>query len=227
MTKAKAHPHLFFRTGRQVWVGGRELRRRILAIAASDSKAMRGPTAVRFLWLLPLALSLGGCIDSGLDLSASLPPAFPLAEGFYQAVNDPKSPPFKIVRSSGEYRAIDPKSPNGQGAIFALMDPDHTSVFIAEDKTSAKDLTPQRYVYYFVKVDESAGRVDLYDFTKADWNRLPGDLKKRLKPGAGVTVIDDADTAAILMALERRLAVRPTMQKTTFRLIRRLDAGEN
>ncbi|HLJ70323.1 MAG TPA: hypothetical protein VKU03_03330, partial [Roseiarcus sp.] len=107
-----------------------------------------------------------------------------------------------------------------------LMDPDQNGVFIAEDKTGAKDVKPRRYVYYFVRVLKSGERVDLYDFTAADWRRLPPDLKRRLKPGASVSVADDADAAAILRAIERRLAERPTLRKTTFRLVRRLDKAE-
>jgi hypothetical protein len=175
------------------------------------------------LALLPIAVSLGGCIDSGVDLSASLPPTFPIADGLYKAVSDPKSPPFKVFRSGSDYRAIDPDGPNGKGALFALIDLDHNGVFVAEDKTSAKDVNPPRYVYYFVRVAPSGDRVDLYDFTKDDWRLLPADLKKRLKPGAGVTISDDSDTAAILGEIDRRLATRPTLTKTTFRLLRKLN----
>lgn len=181
----------------------------------------------RLLAILPLACGLSGCIDSGVDLSASLPPTFPIADGIYKAVDDPKSPAFKVVRSGSNYRAIDPDEPNGKGAVFSLMAVDHTSVFVAEDKTSANDTAPPRYVYYFVRVASSGDRVDLYDFTKDDWARLPADLKRRLKPGAGVTVADDADTAAILGEIDRRLAVRPTLKETTFRLVRKLEPGQN
>jgi hypothetical protein len=179
------------------------------------------------LALLPLAFSLGGCIDSGVDLSASLPPAFPIAEGTYRVVGDPKSPVFKVVRSGSDYRAIDPTAPNGKGAVFALIDLDHNGVFVAEDKTSAKDVNPPRYVYYFVRVGSSGRRVDLYDFTKDDWRLLPADLKKRLEPGAGVTVAEDSDTAAILGEIDRRLATRPTLNVTTFRLVRKAGSGHN
>jgi hypothetical protein len=176
----------------------------------------------RLLAFLPLALGLGGCIDSGADLSASLPPAFPIADGFYKAANDPKSPAFKVVRVGSEYRTIDPNAPDGGGAVFTLMDPDHSGVFIAEDKTSAKDLKPPRYLYYFVRVDPARNRVDLYDFTQADWRRLPADLKKGLKPGASVSVVEDADAAMILRAIERRVAAHPTLRQTTFLLVRKL-----
>ena len=168
------------------------------------------------------AIGLSGCIDSGADLSAGLPRAFPIADGVYQAVNDLKSPAFKVVRSGSNYRAIDPNEPD-KGALFALIDLDHNGVFLAEDKTSAKDVNPPRYVYYFVRVAPSGDRVDLYDFTKDDWRLLPADLKERLKPGAGITVAEDSDTAAILGEIDRRLAVRPTLKKTTFRLLRKLD----
>ena len=96
-------------------------------------------------------------------------------------------------------------------------------VFVAEDKTSAKDVNPPRYVYYFVRVAPSGDRVDLYDFTKDDWRLLPTDLQKRLKAGAGVTVADDSDTAAILGEIDQRLATRPTLNTTTFRLVRKLN----
>ena len=182
---------------------------------------------IRLLFFPFLALGLGGCIDSATDLSASLPPAFPLAQGFYRAIGDPQSPAFKIVRTGADYRAVEPDSPNGEGAVFALMDPDHSGIFIAEDKTGAKDMKPPRYVYYFVRVLRSGERVDLYDFTAADWRRLPADLKQRLKPGASVSIADDADAAAILRAIERRLAARPTLRKTRFRLVRKLDSAEN
>ena len=175
------------------------------------------------LALLPIAVSLGGCIDSGVDLSAGLPPAFPIADGIYISVSDPKSPPFKVVRSGSNYRAIDPTAPNGKGALFALIDLEHNGVFVAEDKTSAKDVNPPRYVYYFVRVTPSGDRVDLYDFTKEDWRLLPTDLKKRLKPGAAVTVVNDSDTAAILGELDRRLASRSSLKTTTFRLVRKLN----
>jgi hypothetical protein len=189
------------------------------------TKKMRRPVK-GLLAVLPLAFALRGCIDSAADLSASTPPAFPIAEGFYKAVNDPKSPAFKIVRSGSDYRAVDPAQPDDKGAVFALMDPDHSGVFIAEDKTGAKDIKPPRYVYYFVRVLKSGERVDLYDFTEADWRLLPADLKQRLKPGASVSIADDADAAAVLRAIERRLAARPTLRKTTFRLVRRLDKAE-
>ena len=117
--------------------------------------------------ILPFALGLGGCIDSSIDVSASLPPAFPLAEGFYKAVNDPKSPAFKIVKSGSDYRAIDPAEPNGKGAVFAVMDPERNGVFVAEDKTGANDAKQPHYAYYFLRVDATGNKVDLYDFTKA------------------------------------------------------------
>lgn len=180
----------------------------------------------RFLALLPIVCGLGGCIDSGVDLSASVPPAFPIADGVYKSVSDPKSPPFKVVRNGSDYRAIDPAEPN-KGALFALIDLNHNGVFLAEDKTSAKDVNPPSYVYYFVRVAPSGDRVDLYDFTKDDWRLLPADLKKRLKPGAGVTIAEDSDTAAILGEIDRRLATRPTLKKTTFRLVRKLESGGN
>jgi hypothetical protein len=176
---------------------------------------------------LPIAVCLGGCIDSGVDLSASLPPAFPILDGVYKSVSDPKTPPFKVIRSGSDYRAIDPTAPNGKGALFSLIDLDHNGIYLAEDKTSAKDVNPPRYVYYFVRIAPSGDRVDLYDFTKDDWRLLPAELKKRLKPGAGVTITDDADTAAILGEIDRRLAAEPTLTRTTFRLVRKLDAGQN
>ena len=177
--------------------------------------------------ILPFALGLGGCIDSSIDVSASLPPAFPLAEGFYKAVNDPKSPAFKIVKSGSDYRAIDPAEPNGKGAVFAVMDLERNGVFVAEDKTGANDAKQPHYAYYFLRVDAAADKVDLYDFTKADWSRLPDDLQKRLVPGLGLSLVDDSDTAAVLREIDRRLALRGTLKKTTFQLVRKLDGEQN
>jgi hypothetical protein len=183
-------------------------------------------SAKRAVAAVCFAVGLSGCIDSGADLSASAPLAFPIAEGVYEGVGDSSSPAFKVVRSGSDYRAIDPTEPNGPGAVFALIDLDHTGVFIAEDKTSAKDVQPPRYFYYFVRVAPTGDRIDLYDFTKDDWRDLPADLKRRLKPGASVSIADDADAAAILGAIEKRLATRSTPNKTTFRLIRKLENAE-
>ncbi len=114
------------------------------------------------------AIGLSGCIDSGADLSASLLPAFPIADGVYKAVNDPKSPAFKVLRSGSDYRAFDPTAPNEKATLFALIDLDHNGIYVAEDKTSATDVNPPRYVYYFVRIARSGDRVDLYDFTEDD-----------------------------------------------------------
>ena len=96
-----------------------------------------------------------------------------------------------MLRTGSDYRAIDPKEPDGKGAVFTLMDPDHTGFFIAEDKTGAKDVNPPLYAYYFVSVDASGDLVDVYDFTKRDWRRLPADLKKRLVPGLSLRLVED------------------------------------
>ena len=178
----------------------------------------------RLLASLPLILGLGGCIESSVDLSASVTPAFPIAEGFYKSTNDPKSPAFKIVRSGSDYRAIDPTEANDKGSAFSLMDPDDTGLFIAEDKSGASDPKSPSYSYYFVRVSATGDRVDLYDFVEADWRRLPADLKKRIAPGVGLRLVDDAEAPAILRALDQRLAKRPTLRKTTFRLVRKIDS---
>jgi hypothetical protein len=179
----------------------------------------------RFLVLLPVALGLGGCIESPVDLSASVAPAFPLAEGYYKATSDPTSPAFKIVKNGSDYRAIDPKEANGKGAVFALMDPDNTGVFIAEDKTGAGEAKPS-FSYYFVRIAASGDQVDLYDVAKDDWRSLPADLQKRLVPGLALGVAEESDTAALLRDIDRRLASLPTVKKTTFRLVRKLQSGE-
>jgi hypothetical protein len=181
----------------------------------------------RLLAFVPLVLGLSGCIDSGVDLSASLPSAFPIKEGFYRATNDPSSPAFKVLRAGSDYRAIDPKEPDGKGAVFTLMDPDHTGFFIAEDKTGAKDANPPLYAYYFVSVDASGDLVDVYDFTKRDWRRLPADLKKRLVPGLSLRLVEDSDAASVLRELNRQVAIRPTPEKTSFRFVRPLDGASN
>jgi hypothetical protein len=195
------------------------------ALAEKPTRDNRMRRSLAVLAVLPFALGLGGCIDSSIDLSASLPPAFPLAEGFYKAMNDPKSPAFKIVKSGADYRAIDPAEPNGKGAVFAVMDPERNGVYLAEDKTGANDAKQPHYAYYFLRVDAAGDTVDLYDFTKADWSRLPADLKKRLVPGVGLSLVDVSDTAAVLREIDRRLSVRPTLKKTTFELTRKLDGG--
>ena len=43
---------------------------------------VKGDRMRRLLAFLPLILGLSGCIDSSVDLSASLPSAFPIKEGF-------------------------------------------------------------------------------------------------------------------------------------------------
>jgi hypothetical protein len=196
-------------------------------LAIESRLPIKGDRMRSLLAFLPLALGLSGCIDSRVDLSASLPAAFPIKEGFYKAANDPNSPAFKVVRVGSDYRAIDPKEPDGKGAVFTLMDPDHTGLFIAEDKTGASDVNPPLYAYYFVAVDASGDRVDLYDFTKRDWRRLPADLKKRFVAGLSLRLVEDADTAAALRELDRQLAIRPTPEKTTFRFVRPLDGASN
>jgi hypothetical protein len=149
----------------------------------------------RFLVLSPFALALAGCIDSAVDLSASIPTAFPLAEGFYEATNDPKAPAFKIVKSGSDYRAIDPGKTDGSGA----------------------EAGAPHYLYYFVRVDSPSGTVDLYDLTKADWRRLPANPKKRLDPNLHVA---DDETASVLREIDRWIARRPIASRTRFRLVK-------
>lgn len=181
----------------------------------------------RFLILLPVVLGLSGCIDSSVDLSATVAPAYPLVEGYYQATDDPKTPAFKVVRNGADYLAIDPEKTDGSGAAFALMDPDHTGAFIAEDKNSTNAAGPRRYVYYFVMISAARDRVELYDFTPKDWRRLPGDLRRRLVLGNALRLANNSETETVLRTLDRRLAAHPSIARTTFRLVRKLESGEN
>jgi hypothetical protein len=174
----------------------------------------------RFL-VLSLAWSLGGCIDSPVDLSATIPPASPLAEGFYQPTDDPKAPAFQIIKSGADYRAVDPEKSDATGAVFALMDPDKTGFFIAEDKTGANDPGERHYAYYFVRVSPASDSVDLYDLTEKDLRLLPAALRKRFVLDAGVKLAQDSDTEAALRALDQWLSHGPALKRTRFRLVRK------
>ena len=190
-------------------------------MALVRAERLKGDGMRRFLFLAPVALALSGCIESAVDLSASVAPAYPIVEGFYKAANDRQSPPFKVMRSGADYRAIDPTKSDGTGALFALMDPDHTGIFIAEDKTGAKDADGPRYTYYFVKVSAAGATIDLYDITPRNWESLPADLKKGLVAGAALRLAEDAKTETVLRALDRWLAASPSVARTTFRLVRK------